>query len=152
MSGMCQENAGTPSDRSSRRTARFEQPKVLVKDTSADFACTYDPDSFYVKDVLIVIPKPDVAKTCDLRSLPASSTPKRSVSIRTTFQTLHVQNEELASLPIPRINLEDPPDKRGTTDGCTGRADAGGQKATGRGAERQEQGFYTTAATGSTPD
>ncbi|MGA3142242.1 MAG: TaqI-like C-terminal specificity domain-containing protein [Verrucomicrobiota bacterium] len=91
---------------------RFEQPKVLVKDTSADFACTYDPDSFYVKDVLIVIPKPDAANNCDLRFVAGVINSKAlRFYYRTTFQTLHVQNEELASLPIPRINLEDPPDK-----------------------------------------
>jgi hypothetical protein len=37
--------------------ARFGQPKVLVKDTTKDFACTYEPGQYYVKDVLIVIPK-----------------------------------------------------------------------------------------------
>jgi hypothetical protein len=30
---------------------------VLVKDTTKDFACTYEDGTFYVKDVLIVIPK-----------------------------------------------------------------------------------------------
>jgi adenine-specific DNA-methyltransferase len=104
--------------RAHRQTARpgeprrFEQPKVLVKDTSADFACTYDPDSFYVKDVLIVIPKAEAKQFCDLRFVAGVINSKAlHFYYRTTFQTLHVQNEELASLPIPRINLDDPPDK-----------------------------------------
>jgi len=37
--------------------ARFEQPKILVKDTSADFGCTFDAENYYVKDVLIIILK-----------------------------------------------------------------------------------------------
>ena len=104
--------------RAHRQTARpgeprrFEQPKVLVKDTSADFACTYDPDSFYVKDVLIVIPKAEAKQFCDLRFVAGVINSKAlHFYYRTTFQTLHVQNEELASLPISRINLDDPPDK-----------------------------------------
>jgi len=30
---------------------------------------------------------------------------------RTTFQTIHVQNEELASLPLPKIDFSKPADK-----------------------------------------
>jgi len=98
--------------RAHRQTARpgeplrFEQPKVLVKDTSADFAGTYDPDHFYVKDVLIIIAKPDLAKNYDLRFVAGvvNSTALRFY-YRTTFKTLHVQNEELASLPLPKIDF-----------------------------------------------
>jgi hypothetical protein len=103
--------------RAHRQTARpgeprrFEQPKVLVKDTSADFACTYDPDFFYVKDVLIIIPKPDLTRNYDLRFVACviNSTALRFY-YRTTFKTLHVQNEELASLPLPKIDFENASD------------------------------------------
>ena len=86
---------------------RFEQPKVLVKDTTTDFACTYEDQHFYVKDVLIVIPRthdenPDRP---DLRFVAAvvNSSALRFY-YRTTFQTLHVQAEELASLPLPKFS------------------------------------------------
>jgi hypothetical protein len=85
---------------------RFEQPKVLVKDTSADFACTYEPGRYYVKDVLIVIPRQGRVSGYDLRFV-AGVINSRALRFyyRTTFQTIHVQNEELASLPLPRIDL-----------------------------------------------
>lgn len=85
--------------------ARFEQPKVLVKDTSNDFACAYDDKNFYVKDVLVVIARPDV-QGYDLRFL-AGVINSRALRFYylTTFQTVHVQNEELASLPLPKLDL-----------------------------------------------
>lgn len=87
---------------------RFEQPKLLVKDTSADFACTYEPGKYYVKDVLIVIPKLDLIPEYDLRFVAGviNSTALRFY-YRTTFQTIHVQNEELASLPLPQIDFSE---------------------------------------------
>ncbi len=85
---------------------RFEQPKILVKDTSTDFACTYDAEKFYVKDVLIVIPKTDEPCQFDLRFVAACINSKAlHFYYRTTFQTLHVQSEELASLPLPKIEF-----------------------------------------------
>jgi hypothetical protein len=100
--------------RAHRQTARpgeprrFEQPKVLVKDTSSDFAGTYEPDGFYVKDVLIVIPKEGISPNYDLRFVAAVINSKAlHFYYRTTFQTIHVQNEELASLPLPKIKFED---------------------------------------------
>jgi type I restriction-modification system DNA methylase subunit len=82
---------------------RFEQPKILVKDTSADFGCTYDEDRYYVKDVLIVTPRPAKKNRIDLRALVGILNSKLMYFYyRTTFPTLHVQNEELASLPLPR--------------------------------------------------
>lgn len=85
---------------------RFEQPKVLVKDTSSDFACTYETGEYYVKDVLIVIPKDGIIPNYDLKFV-AGVINSRALHFyyRTTFQTIHVQNEELASLPLPRINF-----------------------------------------------
>ena len=98
--------------RAHRQTARpgeakrFEQPKVLVKDTSKDFAGTYDPHGCYVKDVLIVIPHEDKPSKYDLRFVTAviNSTALRYY-YRTTFQTIHVQRGELSSLPLPPIDF-----------------------------------------------
>ena len=104
--------------RSNRPTARpgeprrFEQPKVLVKDTSSDFACTYEPGEFYVKDVLIVIPKEDVTPIYDLKFVAGVVNSKAlHFYYRTTFQTIHVQNEELASLPLPKVDFKKAADK-----------------------------------------
>ncbi len=91
---------------------RFEQPKILVKDTSTDFAGTYDAENFYVKDVLIVIPKTEKPSQLDLRFVTAFINSKAlHFYYRTTFQTLHVQSEELASLPLPEIEFSKGEDK-----------------------------------------
>jgi hypothetical protein len=94
--------------RSHRSTARpgeaerFEQPKVLVKDTSKDFGCTYDDESYYVKDVLIVTPRAGKKGAIPLRALAGILNSRLMYFYyRTTFRTIHVQNEELASLPLP---------------------------------------------------
>lgn len=104
--------------RAHRQTARpgeprrFEHPKILVKDTSSDFAGTYDPDGLYVKDVLIVMPKEGIAPNYDLRFVTGVINSKAlHFYYRTTFQTIHVQNEELASLPLPKIKFADKADK-----------------------------------------
>ena len=104
--------------RAHRQTARpgeprrFEQPKVLVKDTSSDFAGTYEPEGFYVKDVLIVIPKDGISLNYDLRFVTGVINSKAlHFYYRTTFQTIHVQSEELASLPLPKIKFSDVADK-----------------------------------------
>jgi hypothetical protein len=90
---------------------RFEQPKVLVKDTTADFAGTYDDKNFYVKDVLIVIPKPDAR--LDLRYITGIvNSQALRFFYRSTFKTIHVQAEELASLPLPRLDLHKAADKK----------------------------------------
>jgi hypothetical protein len=87
--------------------ARFEQPKLLVKDTSADFGCTYDAENFYVKDVLIVVPSDSDSSFISLRALCGLLNSKvLKFYYRTTFPTLHVQNEELASLPLPSVSPE----------------------------------------------
>jgi type I restriction-modification system DNA methylase subunit len=91
---------------------RFEQAKVLVKDTSSDFACTYEPGDYYVKDVLILIPKEDVKPNYNLKFVAAVINSKAlHFYYRTTFQTIHVQNSELASLPLPRIDVPKSADK-----------------------------------------
>jgi hypothetical protein len=82
---------------------RFEQPKILVKDTSTDFGCAYDEEHYYVKDVLIVTPRSGKNSGIDLRALVGILNSKLMYFYyRTTFPTLHVQNEELASLPLPK--------------------------------------------------
>jgi hypothetical protein len=86
--------------------SRFEQAKVLVKDTSKDFACTYEPGKHYVKDVLIVIPKQGKPSSYDLRFI-AGVINSRALYFyyRTTFKTIHVQTEELADIPLPILDL-----------------------------------------------
>jgi len=104
--------------RAHRQTARpgeaerFEQPKVLVKDTTTDFACTYEDENYYVKDVLIVVPRNKEQIGFQLKALAGiiNSSALRFY-YRTTFKTLHVQNGELASLPLPLLNFSDPADK-----------------------------------------
>jgi adenine-specific DNA-methyltransferase len=85
---------------------RFEQKKVLVKDTTTDFACTYEDGTYYVKDVLIIIPKP-LVDAYDLKFVAGIINSKAlRFYYRTTFKTLHVQNGELASLPLPNLDLK----------------------------------------------
>ena len=85
--------------------ARFEQPKVLVKDTSKDFGATYEDGAHYVKDVLIVLPRPGVP-AYDLKALlGVLNSQALRFYYRSTFPTLHVQSKELASLPLPTFDL-----------------------------------------------
>jgi adenine-specific DNA-methyltransferase len=82
--------------------ARFEQSKVLVKDTSKDFGAFFDEGNRYVKDVLIVIPRPGETPAVDLRFVTGLLNSQAMLFYyRTTFPTLHVQRGELGSLPIP---------------------------------------------------
>ena len=86
---------------------RFEQPKVLVRDTGGGLMATYDDSSFYAKDVIII--EDDGKSTIVLKALTAIL---NSILLRwyyeTTFPTLHVQRNELASLPIPNlVNIEE---------------------------------------------
>ena len=101
--------------RAHRKTARpgtaerFEQPKVLIRDTGAGLQGTFDGENYYVKDVLVVS---DSSK--DARKLKFLIGILNSRLMRfyyeTSFPTLHVQRNELASLPICTINLDDPAD------------------------------------------
>jgi type I restriction-modification system DNA methylase subunit len=88
-----------------RRTARpgnaerFEQPKVLIRDTGGGLEGTYDDESYYVKDVLIVShPLNDIFALKYLCGVLNSRLMK--FYYETSFPTLHVQRDELASLPI----------------------------------------------------
>ncbi len=86
---------------------RFEQPKVLVRDTGGGLMATYDDDAYYVKDVIII--EEDEKSTRLLKSLAVLLNSKLlRWYYETTFPTLHVQRDELASLPIPNLdNTED---------------------------------------------
>lgn len=82
---------------------RFEQPKVLVRDTGGGLMATYDNEAYYVKDVIIVENKE--------KSIPLLKTLAALLNSKvlrwyyeTSFPTLHVQRDELASLPIPSVN------------------------------------------------
>lgn len=81
--------------------ARFEQAKVLVKDTTTDFGAMYDDAHYYVKDVLVLTPMPG-AGPIDLLALTGIlNSTLMKFYYRTTFPTLHVQAEEVRSLPLP---------------------------------------------------
>lgn len=84
---------------------RFEQPKVLVRDTGGGLMATFDNDCYYVKDVIIV---EDEQRNEDL--LKALSALLNSKVLRwfyeSTFPTLHVQRDELASLPLPQFMFD----------------------------------------------
>jgi len=91
---------------------RFEQPKVLVKDTSSDFSGTFDDQNYYVKDVLIVIPGGKKAPY-DLKFVTGVVNSKAlKFFYRTTFQTIHVQCGELSSLPLPRLDMSKLEDRK----------------------------------------
>lgn len=84
---------------------RFEQPKVLVRDTGGGLMATFDNDCYYVKDVIIV---EDEQRNEDL--LKTLSALLNSKVLRwfyeSTFPTLHVQRDELASLPLPQFMFD----------------------------------------------
>jgi hypothetical protein len=85
--------------------ARFEQPKVIVKDTSTGFSGTYDERQYYVKDVLILTPKRGDHYPLTLKGLTGLINSRALwFYYRTTFKTLHVQSGELGSLPLPAIS------------------------------------------------
>jgi SAM-dependent methyltransferase len=81
---------------------RFEQPKILVRDTGGGLQGTLDTDYYYVKDVLVVS-----HRTKDVRQLAYLLGLLNSRLMRfyyeTSFPTLHVQRDELASLPFRHI-------------------------------------------------
>lgn len=88
--------------------ARFERPKLLVKDTSKHLGATWEDGTHYVKDVLIVLPREPHAP--DLKALLAVLNSRAMrFYYRSTFPTLHVQRNELASLPLPRLDLTSKP-------------------------------------------
>ena len=78
---------------------RFEQPKVLIRDTGGGLMGTFDDDNFYVKDVLII---EDAAKSPLLlkKLIGVLNSSLMRFYYNSSFPTLHVQRNELASLPI----------------------------------------------------
>jgi len=101
--------------REHRKTARpgtvdrFEQPKVLIRDTGGYLEGTYDDENYYVKDVLVVsLAEPNGDELKYLCGILNSRLMKFYYEI--SFPTLHVQRDELASLPIRTINFTDPTD------------------------------------------
>lgn len=89
--------------------ARFEQPKVLVRDTGEGLRCTFEQENHYVKDVLVVS---DDKKNAKLLKYLAGLLNSRLLRFyyETSFPTLHVQRNELASLPIRTIDFDNPAD------------------------------------------
>jgi hypothetical protein len=89
---------------------RFEQPKVLIRDTGGDLEGTYDNEHYYVKDVLVVsLAESNGHELKYLCGFLNSCLMK--FYYESSFPTLHVQRDELASLPIRPINFSDPTDK-----------------------------------------
>ena len=101
--------------REHRKTARpgvserFEQPKILIRDTGDGLQGTFDCENYYVKDVLIVsnTEKEDSILKCLMGIL---NSRLMRFYYETSFPTLHVQRDELASLPIRTIDFSDPQD------------------------------------------
>lgn len=94
-------NTARPGERD-----RFTQEKVLVRDTSSVLECALDEHGYFAKDVLIVT---DPSNEIDLAYVAALL---NSDLVRwyyqASFPTVHVQSEELKSLPLPlpRSNKE----------------------------------------------
>ena len=81
---------------------RFEQPKVLVRDTGGGLMATYDDSAYYVKDVIII--EDEKKSKSSLKALAALLNSKLlRWYYETSFPTLHVQRDELASLPLPNL-------------------------------------------------
>ncbi|MDE2637148.1 MAG: Eco57I restriction-modification methylase domain-containing protein, partial [Chloroflexota bacterium] len=89
--------------------ARFEQPKVLVRDTGEGLRGTFENEKHYVKDVLVVADKEKNPERLKYLTGLLNSTLLRFY-YETSFPTLHVQRNELASLPIHTIDFNDPDD------------------------------------------
>ena len=82
---------------------RFEQPKVLVRDTGGGLMATYDDAAYYAKDVIIIEHEKQSAIILKVLAALLNSRPLRWY-YETTFPTLHVQRDELAALPIPNLD------------------------------------------------
>lgn len=79
--------------------SRFEQPKVLVRDTGSGLMATYDNDNYYVKDVLIISHSNRSESTLKKLAAVLNSHLMRFY-YETSFPTLHVQRDELSVLPL----------------------------------------------------
>ena len=101
----------TELTRAHRKTARpgtkdrFEQPKVLIRDTGDCLMGTFDDAKFYVKDVLII--EHHSRSILLLKKLVALlNSSLMRFYYETSFPTLHVQRGELASLPVKESLLD----------------------------------------------
>jgi hypothetical protein len=99
--------------------SRFEQPKILIRDTGSNLEGTYDDKNYFVKDVLVITPlATDISpgKAENEASLKFLCGLLNSRFLRhyyeTSFPTIHVQRDELASLPIPSLDLKAPADRK----------------------------------------
>lgn len=103
--------------RRNRQTARpgtrerFEQPKILVRDTGNGLKCTFDNENFFVKDVVIVSDKSRNIMRLKILTAVLNSKVMRFY-YETTFPTLHVQSDELAVLPIRKDFIIDSPNQQ----------------------------------------
>ena len=88
------------------KASRFEQPKILIRDTGGGLQGTFDGDNFYVKDVLVVSDPGKNARMLEFLTGILNSRLMRFY-YETSFPTLHVQSGELASLPIRTIDFDD---------------------------------------------
>jgi hypothetical protein len=86
---------------------RFEQPKVLIRDTGNALQGTFDDELYYVKDVLVLL---DVDRNAQKLKFLLGLLNSRLMKFyyETSFPTLHVQRDELASLPIRTIDFSNP--------------------------------------------
>jgi hypothetical protein len=88
---------------------RFEQPKILIRDTGGDLEGTFDDESYYVKDVIVI--SDERRNEPRLKYLLGVLNSKlMGWYYETSFPTLHVQRNELAELPIRTIDFADPVD------------------------------------------
>jgi adenine-specific DNA-methyltransferase len=92
--------------------ARFEQPKILVRDTGGSLECMLDLENYYVKDVLVLNKQENSDYSLFYLTGLLNSQLMRHY-YETSFPTLHVQNNELAVLPIRRIDFENLAEKLG---------------------------------------
>ena len=97
--------------KSHRKTARpgtkerFERPKLLMRDTGGGLMGTFDNDNYYVKDVLIILANstdPNILK----KLIGVLNSKMMRLYYETSFPTLHLQRNELASLPIKESLLQ----------------------------------------------
>jgi len=89
---------------------RFEQTKILIKDTSTKLSGTIDYNNYYVKDVLVLTKKPNISLNLEF-ILGVMNSKMMRYYYETSFPTLHVQNDELSSLPFRSLELMNPIDK-----------------------------------------
>jgi len=112
--------------------ARFECPKVLVKDTSSGLGAAFDGLGYYAKDVLVIH---DVRQVRPLYLLALINSRVLEYHYLTSFPTIHVQLNELSQFAIRRIHFTTPPKEgaalvrelKAAYTACAGRPDDVGQ-------------------------